>query len=200
MKNKKVLIRISAVLILSIAFLFLIIIDPYKKEKDDVVALLGIHDRAFSPISKDDVLELFNNKTAVLYLGKIDKEYSKILETLYKSSLNSNIKNIYYLNIENEERILSYDNNTKEVIVKRESSLFYNELLNKLGSFTEIYSLYNIYNEPINSGYKTIYTPMVLFIKNGKVVYTHYVKDINMNDNELENLYNIYTNGFKKIG
>lgn len=197
MKNKKLLIRISAILLLGIAFLFLIIIDPYKNMEEEKVALLYGEEKIFSKITKENLLKLFDNSTAVVYIGKINDEDSKIIKKVYNSAKKSLINKIYYINIEDEKSILKYENNF--VVVEKEETEFYRKLLDKLGSFTETYTLYNIYNEPINSGYKTIYTPMVIFIKNGKVIFTHYIDNLDKTEDELKSLEDIYIEGFKKI-
>lgn len=198
MKKKKLLIRISAILLLGIAFLFLIIVDPYKDIKDDEkVALLDGEEKIFSKITKENLLKLFDNSTAVIYIGKINNEDTEIIKTIYNSAKTSSIEKVYYINIEDEKGILKYENNS--VIIEKEETEFYKELLNKLGSFTETYTLYNEYNEPINSGYRTIYTPMIIFIKSGKVIFTHYIDNLNKTEDELRLLQDIYIEGFKKI-
>lgn len=197
MKNKKLLIRISAILLICIAFLFLIIVDPYKNIEEEKVALLDGEEKIFSKITKQELLKLFNNSTAVVYIGKINNEDSKVIEKVYDSARKSLIDKIYYINIEDEKSILKYENDS--VVVIKEETNFFKKLLDKLGSFAETYKLYNQYNEPINSGYKTIYTPMVIFIRNGKVIFTHYIDSLDKTDEELNLLEDIYIEGFKKI-
>lgn len=199
MKNKKLLIRSTAILIISVAFLFLLIIDPYKNKENDneIVALLGIKDKIFKSTTKEELLQILETETTAIYLGKIDSNYSRILETLYNSSLTSNINSIYYLDIEEEKTLLSYENNN--IVVQKEGSKFYLKLLEKISSFSEIYTLYNKYNEPINSGYNTIYTPMVIFIKQGKILFTHYIDNSSLKEINFNELSEIYKEGFEKI-
>ena len=202
MQNKKLLIRITAIL-LGIAFLFLIIYIPYKnkdKDKYNILASLNISKKKFTNIEANKVIELLtsSDEVTILYLGNTDKEYYHILETLYNVSLGYNVNKIYYYNIEEEKTIISLNEND-EVVIEKEGSKFYNSLLELLGSFTEVYTLHNKFNEPINSGYKIIYTPMVLFIKNGKILYSHYLDKIDLNKEEFKELETIYNSGFKKI-
>ncbi len=193
MKHKKLLIRIVAILFISIAFLFLIIVDPYKDlDENNEVALLGLNDKNFERISKKGLLKIFDKNTSVVYFGEINQKSYKVLNIL---SRNNSFKNkIYYIDIESEKRILTFENNSVKIL--KEGTEFYNSLLEKLGSFAEIYTLYNEYNEPINSGYKTIYTPMVIFVKEGKILFAHYINDENISEEELQN---IYVEGFNKI-
>lgn len=203
MQNKKLLIRIMAML-LGIAFLFLIIYIPLKnnnKDNNNLLAVLNKSETKYKDADQNKIIELLTSskEVTVIYLGGIDKQYFNILETLYNTSLNyHNVKNIYYYDIEKEKTILEMNENN-DIIIKKEGTDFYNKLLNLLGSFTEVYALHNKFNEPINSGYKTIYTPMVLFVKNGKILYSHYLEKIDLNKEEFKSLETIYNSGFKKI-
>lgn len=199
MKNIKLLIKINVVLILCTTFLFGIyktFNTEEKVEKNELVAMLNINENVFKELNKEELFKVLDKEKAAIYIGPYTKEYTQILKTFYNASKKNKISKLYYINIEEEKSILSYNN---EVIVEKEATPFFDKLLDRLGSFTEIYTLYNQYNEPINSGYKTIYTPMVIFIKEGKILFTHYVKDINLTEEELNNLKEIYKLGFKKI-
>ena len=65
----------------------------------------------------------------------------------------------------------------------------YETLLEKLGSYTEKYTLEDSDNNIIDTGYKKIYTPMVMFIKNGKIIFSHYIYDSSLEDDDLKEIY-----------
>ena len=91
-------------------------------------------------------------------------------------------------NDSSDELILTIENG--ELNTKQEASKEYKELLNKLGSYTEEYFI-----DEFDTGYRKIYTPMVLFVKEGSIEYSYYIS-VNIEDDVLNN---IYSTGFDKI-
>lgn len=170
-------------LIIGVIFLFLLIFDYIDDGKLYGSTIAYVSDR-------EEILKILaeeTEETAIIYLGKIDNNKITSLINTYDKNIN-----IYYLDIEDEKTILSYEN--EKVVVIEEGSSYYKKLLKTLDCFTEIYDLQNKYNEPINSGYRTIYTPFLIYLKDGKIVYTYYITDI---DNE--EVQNNIINGFKEM-
>ena len=69
--------------------------------------------------------------------------------------------------------------------------------MSELGSFSEVYAIKNDFGEYINTGYQKIYTPLVVFVKDGNILYSLYLsQDEEISDEELKE---IYLYGFKLL-
>lgn len=123
--------------------------------------------------SIDEVTNIIENETGVIYLGSPENLICRnIVPALLEASDSTPIEEIYYLNVDDEKEILSLDENNN-VVVKQKGSSAYNKLLNLLKDLTDDYILEDNFGNQINTNKKTIFLPLVLFIKDGKIIDYH---------------------------
>ena len=75
------------------------------------------------------------------------------------------------------------------VVVKQSMSKNYGKLLQKLGSFTERYLIQTPSGNLVETGYFKINTPTTLFVSDGRVIFSSYIKDHSVSDDDLVNVY-----------
>lgn len=151
----------------------------------------------------EEVFNLLDNGTGVIYFGFPECPWCRqLVPVLIESAIDTNIKDIYYLNIKE-------DRDTKElvddkIITKNEGTEDYQKLVKKLYAYLPAYKGLN------NDGIKRIYLPTVVIVKNGKVIkiqesLERYTKRVNgdpykpMDYDEKQDLYDIFVKYFKKI-
>lgn len=187
--SKKKLAKGSLCLLISFLLIFVGYFDSNIK-KDNISLVTYTNNNIYTNLNSSDLISTLKNSTAVFLIVNTKKDINKYIDLLYKANNN---EKIYLYNVKDDEIVLKLDD-TGNIIIKQEASITYKELLKYIGSYAENYNLINE-NKLIETKYKKIYTPNVLFIKDGSILFSHYVYN-EIND---EDLINIYKQGFEKI-
>lgn len=147
--------------IVILLFILLIIgVIYYKNSSNNFSKLYNVDkNHIFEKISPKAAVDLIKNKTGIIYLGYPDCPWCQKLVPLLNESAKENVvEKIYYIDDFYSMRPDKNENPTNEEE--------YNELVKLLGS--EIVELKSDENE-----YDIIRVPVVLFVKNGKIVDYH---------------------------
>lgn len=177
--------------ILGIFFLILITYFDRVIEKDKISLITYNNNNLYTNVTKKELLNILNKETGIVILINDKESINRIINLLYEIKTN---ESIYLYNLKNDEIILELTNND-EIIVKQDPTKFYYRLTNKLGSHIGNYILKGNRENIIKTNYQKIYTPIVLFIKNGKILLSHFIID----DVEDESLIEIYKQGLEMI-
>ncbi len=156
-----------------------------KIDKNNISLMGYTENTVFTNVNNYELLRVLNKETGVVLIIN-NKEYMNKLVNILHSLNNGN--KIYVYNIKNEELILGLNKND-EIVVKQEATEFYNILVNKLGAYSEKYTLTTKDGKIKETGKRKINTPMVLFVQNGKILYSHYISGKEKDDDELINIY-----------
>ena len=162
-----------------------------QERNKELVSFLNSHNNIFEYLSIKETLKVLEDKTGIVVFVNDRKDINKFIDLLYDKD---NSVPLYVCNVKSDETILKLDEEDN-VIVKQRPSKDYKNLLERLGSFTEEYYLKKE-DEIIETDYKRIITPMVLFVKNGKTMFSHYISDEELTDEEL---LDIYSKGFELV-
>ena len=157
--------------------------------------------------SSEELADIIKNKTGVIYFGFPTCPWCRsALPALLEASEDAGINTIYYLNIKEERDTKKIDSNGKIIDVKKGSS-GYNKLLEVLNDYLDDYTLKDDNGNEVKVGEKRIYVPLVVFVKEGKVLGIHSdtvasQKDPyqGLNDKQKEELKLIYYKQMIKIG
>ena len=164
MNIKKNLIKGS----LLIGFLLILIVLIFIKNNKTNKMLTFNKNTIFTYVTSDEILDVVTKESGVVLIINDRSEIESLVTLLKKHDYTWDI---FVYNIRNEEEILEYTDN--EIKVVQEPSKTYNELLKTLGFYTEDYVLYNEDGDIINTGKKRIISPLALFIKKGKILYSY---------------------------
>lgn len=115
----------------------------------------------------DEVFEILEGKTGVIYFGFPTCPWCRnLVPVLLDAADEVGIDTIYYLNAV-EERDKKYLDEDGEIVVEKEGTEEYYELVEKLDSVLGEYEGLN------DSSIKRLYFPTVVFVKDGKIVGSH---------------------------
>lgn len=180
-KNNKYLKR-SLCIVLGFFFVLLSYFDfKVDKTKNDLVTY---NDEIFTNVNSAELLDILDNKKGIVLIVNDRKDINRLISLVMKININ---ERIYVYNAKDEELVLELSNN--EVVVKQNMSKNYEKLLQKLGSFTERYLIQTPSGNLVETGYFKINTPTTLFVSDGRVVFSSYIKDDNVSDDDLVNVY-----------
>ncbi len=180
-KNNKYLKR-SLCIVLGFFFVLLSYFDfKVDKTKNDLVTY---NDEIFTNVNSAELLDILDNKKGIVLIVNDRKDINRLISLVMKININGRI---YVYNAKDEELVLDLSNN--EVVVKQNMSKNYEKLLQKLGSFTERYLIQTPSGNLVETGYFKINTPTTLFVSDGRVVFSSYIKDDNVSDDDLVNVY-----------
>lgn len=154
--------------------------------------------------SYEEIFKILDNGTGIIYLGFPECPWCRnIVPVLIDTALKSKVKTIYYLNIKDDRNVLSLTKKGK-IKTEKEGTEDYLKLVDLLKDNLREYE--GLKNKDI----KRIYVPLVIFIKDGKIVGTYeslpaFQERTNgngftqMNEKEKSELSKIYENYFKKL-
>lgn len=142
------------------------------------------NDQIFTNVNSAELLNILDNKKGIVLIVNDRKDINRLISLVMKININ---ERIYVYNAKDEELVLELSNN--EVVVKQSMSKNYEKLLQKLGSFTERYLIQTPSGNLVETGYFKINTPTTLFVSDGRVVFSSYIKDDNVSDDDLVNVY-----------
>lgn len=180
-KNNKYLKR-SLCIVLGFFFVLLTYFDfKVDKTKNDLVTY---NDEIFTNVNSAELLDILDNKKGIVLIVNDRKDINRLISLVMKININ---ERIYVYNAKDEELVLELSNN--EVVVKQSMSKNYEKLLQKLGSFTERYLIQTPSGNLVETGYFKINTPTTLFVSDGRVIFSSYIKDDSVSDDDLVNVY-----------
>ncbi len=150
--------------------------------------------------SFDEVMELLDNGTGILYLGFPECPWCRnAIQVLIETAKDNEVDQIYYFNAESMRDEKTLDANGKIVTTKKGTDEYY-KLVDKLEDYLGPYEGLN------DESIKRIYFPTVIFVMGGKVVGIHvdtvesqidpYKK---LTEKQQKELKQIYTNNINKI-
>lgn len=156
--------------------------------------------------SVDKALEVLDSKSGIIYFGFPTCPWCRnIVPVLLNAATSTGIGQIYYLDMSEVRDLYELDNNNKAKLVK-EGKKGYKDLLKKLDSILDDYTLETTDKKEVKVGEKRIFVPLVVFIKDGKIIAHHTdtvdsQKDpyIKLNNDQTEELYNIYVDAITKM-
>lgn len=184
----------KGVTILIVAFLLLISMHfESLRGFENNTSLISYNEHTIiEKLNRYNLMSQMNKDAVILFTSqKTDNKESE--KAFYDASVLSGASKIYKYDITEDEGELKYENG-KVKVVKKQSKLYKN-VLEKLDDFAEVYALENEYGDLIDSGYKKIYTPYVVFIKDGNIVYSHYLSS----EEQISELKDVYLEGYKMI-
>lgn len=154
----------------------------------------------------DDVLEVLDNKTGVIYFGFPNCPWCRnAVPVLLNAATSTGLDRIYYLNVLDIRDTKEIDNNGK-VVTTNKGKKGYSKLLEKMDSILPEYTLEDEDENEVSANEKRIYVPLVVFVKKGKIVAYHEdtvesQKDPYklLDDKQTEELFNIYVDGILKM-
>lgn len=183
-KNKKnKLIKGSLSILLGFLFVFLTYLD-INIDKSENNLITYNNNKLFNYIDASELLNVLDKEKGVIVVVNDRKDINRLINILLTLNVN---ENIYVYNSREDEIILELTE--KEIIVKQKPSKEYEKLLNKLGSFTDRYLVSTPSGNYIATEYYKIYTPMVLFVNKGEIVFSNYIHDDKVTDEELKTIY-----------
>lgn len=153
-----------------------------------------------------EILDLLEDGTGVIYFGFPECPWCRnAVPVLLDAASSTNLEKIYYVNVYDLRDTLELNEND-EVVTKKKASEEYYELLEKLDNILLKYELTGSDGNIYDTGEKRLYVPLVLFVKDGEVVAYHNdtVESQNdpfilLDDNQYNELYNIYLDGIHKV-
>lgn len=123
--------------------------------------------------SYDEIFEILKSGTGVIYLGYPECPWCRnLVPTMLMAAKEVEIDTIYYLNIKEDRDFLILDDN-KKVITQKEGSKQYYKLVEALSSILDDYVLTTNEGKEVNTGKKRVYVPIVIFVKDGKIIGKH---------------------------
>lgn len=126
-------------------------------------------DNPFVYATAEEIVEkMNNNETFVVYFGFAECPWCRsVLPTLIDVSKDLKLEKIYYVNVK-EIRDTMELNEEGEVKTSKEGTKGYYDLLKKLDSVLDDYTLTNEDDEEIETGEKRIYAPNVVSVVSGE--------------------------------
>lgn len=164
-------------------FVLITLMDLNKSNESDLI----VHnDKIITNVTTSELLNILDSKTAIVIITHDKVDSNRIVNILLDLKVKDNF---YICNVRNDELLLEFSSDEEEVLVSQHSTKDYESLLDKLGSYTEKYTLMDSNNNIVDTGYKKIYTPMVMFIKEGNIMFSHYISDGSIEDDDLKEVY-----------
>ncbi len=170
-------------------FLLLIVINFESLRNIKQTNLIGMQNVHTEFVKvKEEVFDILEKDAVIIFTSK-NTDSKKVKQALYSAALINNYGTIYEVDLTEEELVIELIDN-KDVNIVKKSTEFYNKLISKLGLFSEIYAIKNQNGEYVNTGYQKIYTPFVVYIKDGKILYSYYLHESEeLTDKELKDIY-----------
>lgn len=164
-------------------FLILLFYQDMKTPKVNDLAL--VNNKMLTNVNGQELLDILESKTGVVLVVNDKVDINRILDILINYKTN---ENIYVYNAKYDEVVLGLDDE-ENVIIKQEPSKIYNKILDELGSYADKYYVYDSWNTPIDTRYLRMYTPMVMFVKEGNILFSSSIVDDSITDEDLNVLY-----------
>lgn len=157
-------------------------------------------------IDSKKAVSLLDSKEAIIYVGANWCPWCRnAIPVLFDVAQKYDIKTIYYLNLDDEKSV--YEIVDSQLEKKKDGSDSYYELLQKLNSRLDDYTLKGTNGQIFNTGEKRIYMPYVLVIRDGSVVSDHVgtvslsegqTKYSALNESQYQELFSVYEKMIKE--
>lgn len=179
---------------------FLVFMAYYERKIDrNILAVVDTaedNNRVYKDLSKENFMDTLENETGVVLLVNSRVNASKFIDLLYDLKGDYTI---YVYSLKNDEISLAL-NDEGEVVVNQKQTKLYDELIEYLGVYADDYILVMEDGSFVNTKYKKVYTPTVLFIKEGKPIYSYAFIEEGITDEDLSEIYKdgyeILSNGY----
>lgn len=123
--------------------------------------------------SYDEIFEVLKSGTGVIYFGFPECPWARnLVPVMLSAAKEVEIDTIYYLNIKDDRDVLMLNENG-DIVTEKEGNKKYFELVEKLDSILDDYILTDNDGKSVSTGKKRIYTPLLIFVKNGKIIAHH---------------------------
>lgn len=123
--------------------------------------------------SYDEIFEVLKSGTGVIYFGFPECPWCRnLVPVMLSAAKEVEIDTIYYLNIKDDRDVLMLNENG-DIITEKEGNKKYFELVEKLDSILDDYILTDNDGKSVSTVEKRIYTPLLIFVKNGKIIAHH---------------------------
>ncbi len=147
-----------------------------------------------------EIIDVIKNKDGVILFSTGTCPWSRhAIPVLIDAAKETNTDKIYYLDISNMQNELELDSNNN-IITKKEGTRDYLSIIELLNDYLPAY------DGLMNDSIKRIYTPTVVFVKNGEVlgihektVGSHSNAKITLSDEQYDELKQIYIDYMNKI-
>lgn len=117
--------------------------------------------------TETEIIDVIKNKTGVIYLGYPECPWCRTaVPVLLEAAKQTGIDKVYYLNMKDVRDKKKLDENGK-VVIEEQGSKDYPKLLEALGEYADVYDGLN------DDSIKRIYVPIVIFVKDGKIIGKH---------------------------
>lgn len=143
-------------------------------------------------IDAKEALNILNSKTGIIYMGFPTCPWCRnALPVLLDAAKESNLAKIYYLDVENirDEKKLEKDGKIKTI---KEGTKEYQDLL------VRMYDFLNPYEDLQDISIKRIYVPLIVSVKDGKILKTH-MSTVDSQSNPYEKMTEEQKKELKKI-
>ncbi len=129
-------------------------------------------DNPMKYVTAKEAVDILDHGTGILYFGYPTCPWCRnAVPVLMDAVKESNFKNIYYLNVNLYKNVYAIQDG--EVVKIKEEKEGYYDLLKALDNVLEPFTLQGPDGKIYEIGEKRIYVPMMVFVKNGKIIGTH---------------------------
>lgn len=121
----------------------------------------------------DKIIDVLDNGTGIIYLGYPECPWCRnAVPVLLEAASELNVKDVYYINLKDErDTIEVMEDGTLKTT--KEGTEGYKKLLKRLDAVLDEYVLEDLNGNEVKTGEKRIYVPLVLFVREGKIVGFH---------------------------
>ena len=162
-------------------------------------------DNMIKYLDVEEVLDILKDGTGVIYFGYPECPWCRnAVPVLLNAAQNTSLAQVYYYNANAIKNIKEVDDEGKIVETQKEKA-GYRDLLKALDSILKEYTLTDKDGNTVHTGEKRIYVPLVVFVKDGKIIAHHEgtvdsQKDpyVLLNEEQKEELNQIYVDNITK--
>ena len=131
------------------------------------------NDNSVKYSSYDEIFEVLKSGTGVIYFGFPECPWCRnLVPVMLSAAKEVEIDTIYYLNIKDDRDVLMLNENG-DIITEKEGNKKYFEIVEKLDRIVDAYILTDNDGKRVFTREKRIYTPLLIFVKNGKIIAHH---------------------------
>jgi len=174
--------------------------NEYEELNDETLKIEIPKDNPMKYINYDELMDILDSGSGIVYFGFPSCPWCRnAVPVLLDAAKEKNINEIYYFNALEMRDIKELDENGN-VITKKEGTKQYEEIVNKLYDYLDVYEGLN------DDSIKRLYFPNIFFIQNGNVVANNMATvesqtnpKIPLNNEQYQELKKIYLSGIDKI-
>ncbi len=172
----------------------------YEELNDSSIVMDIDSDNIIKYIDLKTAIDIINNDSGVIYFGYPSCPWCRnAVPVLLDASSGTSLDTIYYVDVTDVRDVKEIVDG--EVVTSYEGDPLYDDLLEVMDSVLDDYVI-----DGVNLNEKRLYVPMVIFVKNGKIVDYHLSTvdsqedpSISLNEEQRNELYNIYLDGINSV-